>query len=558
MASSQSSSSSIRPQAGLNEGDQQSLPQVDTLITYLLGAKRSLSSIAHVWRANEIVTASHSALEKSVVLCSRAGFLRRGLNGQLRLLYDVRTEVEQISYRGRDEFSVALKNLDAADARLRNTLDLLRGTIVHASFRPGDEEQKSLHDFVDERGVEELHASLKASIDRTNTARAELDTSNREFDDELQATRQSLRHYHTATKLASSRLSITSSSSSASASASDSGLLTLSSMPGQIQSLEAHAQEMAILLEGLVRHFDLCVTAVKHTDDGGAVARSITGDMPTGIDGSNDGMPNIGAEINANLNAPLDPMTDAEYQEMVAVLIKDAAEADDVVMEIQDRVNEMESVFEQVQAQRDALLSISKATIEVHSHLSSLASSRLPRYIAQAHNFTRVWHEENDRINSGLAELSDLHSLYDGFLNAYDSLMLEVARRRNVRQRVEKVLRDTRHKLDQLRDEDAAARDTFRVEQGDFLPSDIWPGVGLAPMQVQFLRLSGGHLDNDPVAQIAPEEPSVHEYTGAAKAGVSDGSAEGEQIPDLPRDLIEEAYARVNARNNVVSQMHTA
>ncbi|CAI7612665.1 unnamed protein product [Penicillium viridicatum] len=540
MASSQSSSSSIRPQAGPNEGDQEPLPQVDTLISYLLGAKRSLSSITHVWRANEIVTASHSALEKSVVLCSRTGFLRRGLNGQLRLLYDVRTEVEQISYRGRDEFSVALKNLDAADARLRST--------------PGDEERKSLHDFVDERGVEELHASLKASIDRTNTARAELDTSNREFDDELQATRQSLRHYHTATKLASSRLSITSSSSSAS----DSGLLTLSSMPGQIQSLEGHAQEMAILLEALVRHFDLCVTAVKHTDGGGAVARSITGDMPTGVDGSNDGMPNIGAEINANLNAPLDPMTDAEYQEMVAVLIKDAPEADDVVMEIQDRINEMESIFEQVQAQRDALLSISKATIEVHSHLSSLASSRLPRYISQAHNFTRVWHEENDRINSGLVELSDLHSLYDGFLNAYDSLMLEVARRRHVRQRVEKVLRDTRHKLDQLHDEDAAARGTFRVEQGDFLPSDIWPGVGLAPMQVQFLRLSGGNLDNESEAQNAVKEPSVHEYTGGVKAGVPDGNNEGEQIPDLPRDLIEEAYARVKARNKIVAQMHTA
>ncbi|KAJ5237113.1 hypothetical protein N7489_007204 [Penicillium chrysogenum] len=540
MASSQSSSSSIRPQAGLNEGDHQSLPQLDTLISYLLGAKRSLSSITHVWRANEIVTASHSALEKSVVLCSRTGFLRRGLNGQLRLLYDVRSEVEQISYRGRDEFSIALKNLDAADARLKHTLDLLRGTIVHASFRPGDEEQKSLHDF--------------ASIDRTNTARAELDTSNHEFDDELQAIKKSLRHYHTATKLASSRLSITSSSSSAS----DSGLLTLSSMPGQIQSLEAHAQEMATLLEALVRHFDLCVTAVKHTDGGGAVARSITGDMPAGVDGSNDGMPNIGAEINANLNAPLDPMTDAEYQEMVAVLIKDAPEADDVVMEIQDRINEMESIFEQVQAQRDALLSISKATIEVHSHLSSLASSRLPRYISQAHNFTRVWLEENDRINSGLVELSDLHSLYDGFLNAYDSLMLEVARRRHVRQRVEKVLRDTRHKLDQLHDEDAAARETFRAEQGDFLPSDIWPGVGLAPMQVQFTRLSGGQLDGGPIGQKLLEEPSGGEYAGAAKAGVSDGSAEGEQIPDLPRHLVEEAYARVKARNKVASQLHTA
>ncbi|KAJ5773811.1 hypothetical protein N7457_008707 [Penicillium paradoxum] len=555
MASSYSSSSSVSPQA-LDHGDQKSLPPVDTLISYLLAAKRSLSSISHVWRANEIVTASHSALEKSVIVCSRTGFLRRGLNGQLRLLYDVRTEVEQISYRCRDEFSVALKNLDAADARLRSTLDILRETIVHASFRPGDEEQKSLHDFVDERGVEELHASLKASIDRTNTARAELDTSNREFDDELQATRQSLRHYHTATKLASSRVSVTSSSSSSSASSSGSGLLALSSMPGQIQLLEAHAQEMAVLLEALVRHFDICVTAVKHTDGGGAVARSITGDMPAGVNGRSDGVLNIGAEINANLNAPLDPMTDAEYQEMVAVLIKDAPEADDVVMEIQDRINDMESIFEQVQAQHDALHTISKATIEVHIHLSSLASSRLPRYISQAHNFTRVWHEENDRIQSGLAELSDLHSLYDGFLNAYDSLMLEVARRRHVRQRVEKVLRETRHKLDQLHDEDATARETFRVEQGDFLPSDIWPGVGLAPMQVQFARLSGGHLDGD--TEDAPNEANAHDYMDAANTGVSEDNGEGEHIPDLPKDLVEQAYARVKARTKAVSHLYTA
>ncbi|KAJ5316551.1 hypothetical protein PENANT_c019G10760 [Penicillium antarcticum] len=544
MSSSESSASSIPP-----PDEENSMPQVDNLISYLLGAKRSLSSINHVWRANEIVTASHSALEESVIVCSRTGFLRRGLNNQLRLLYDVRTEVEEISYRGRDEFSAALRNLDAADARLKDTLDLLRGTIVHPSFRPGDEAQKTLHDFVDERGVAELHASLKDSIDRTNTARAELDTSNREFDDELQATRQSLRHYHTATKLASSRVSVSSSSSSAS----DSGLLTLSSMPGQIQSLEAHAQEMAGLLESLVRHFDLCVTAVKHTDGGGAVARSITGDMPTGVDRSTDGMPNIGAEINANLNAPLDPMTDAEYQEMVTVIIKDAPEADDVVMEIQDRITDMESIFEQVQAQRDVLLTISKATVEVNTHLSSLASFRLPRYISQAHNFTRVWHEENDRINTGLVELSDLHSLYDGFLNAYDSLMLEVARRRHVRLRVEKVLRDTRHKLDQLHDEDAAARDAFRVDQGDFLPSDIWPGVGLAPMQVQFLRLSGGHLDGNPALEDTKEQSRAHELAEAVKPGVPDDSAEGEHIPTLPKDLIEQAYARVKARHKNVA-----
>ncbi|KAJ5627310.1 hypothetical protein N7528_004737 [Penicillium herquei] len=545
MASSESSSSSIAVRDQEIPETTTAMPQLDTLITHLLAAKRSLTSINHVWRANEIVTAARSALEESVVLSSRTSFLRRGLNNQIHILFNVRSEVEDISYRGREEFSEALKSLDAADARLRGTLDLLRETIVHASFRPKDEEAKSLHDFVDERGVAELHASLKNSIDRTNAARAELDTSNREFDDELHAIRKALRHYRSAAKMASSRASASSSSSSSS----ELDFLALSSMPGMLRSLESHAQEMADLLSSLVTHFDLCVTAVKHTEGGGAVARSITGDMSAEVGKSGEGLSNIGQEINANLNAPLDPMTDQEYEEMLHVLVKDALEADDVVMEIQDRISEMESIFEQVCLQRDALLSISAATLEVHRHLSTLASTRLPRYISQAHNFTQVWSEENERFNSGLTELSDLHSLYDGFLNAYDNLILEVARRRQVRHRVEKVLRETRHKLTQLYNEDVTDREAFHVEQGDFLPSDIWPGIGHAPMHVQFQRISGGHLEGalpQPEGQDAP--PSEAPVRTDTTVDADEGSAEGEIIPDLPKEVVEHAYARLKAR----------
>jgi autophagy-related protein 17 len=226
---------------------------------------------------------------------------------------------------------------------------------------------------------------------------------------------------------------------------------------------------------------------------------------------------------------------------MVNVLMKDALEAEDVVAEIQDRINEMESIHEQVSAQRDALIAISNATLEVHQHLSTLASTRLPRYISQAHNFTGVWNEENERINAGLGELLDLHSLYDGFLNAYDSLILEVNRRSQIRSRVEKVLRETRNKLNHLYDEDVAAREAFRVEQGDFLPSDIWPGIGRAPMQVQFHRLAGGQLEG---VLEGTRDAEQHIDTQVA----TDDSAEGELIPNLPKDVVDQAYARLKAR----------
>ncbi|RAH72580.1 autophagy-related protein 17 [Aspergillus aculeatinus CBS 121060] len=541
-------SNDVHPTGETAKDQESSIPQLDTLISHLVAAKRSLSSINHVWRANEIVTAARSALEESVIVSARTGFLRRGLNNQLRLLYSVRSEVEEISLRGRSEFASVLKDLDAADARLRKTLGLLRETIVHSSFRPNGEDQKSLHDFVDERGVDELHAALKASIDRTNAAQAELDSSNYAFDDELQSIKKALGNYREATKLASSR-----SSSSSSPSASSSSLPSLSSMPSMLHSLEMHAQEMANLLESLVRHFDLCVTAVKHTEGGGAAAQNITGDMPAGVNVSGRGGPNIEEEINAHLNAPLDPLSESGYLEMVNVLMKDAAEAEDVVMEIQDRIGEMESVLESLVCNRDSLFSIYSATTDVFGHISSLASARLPGYIAQAHNFTRVWNEEHERIDGGLSDLSDLNSLYDGFLEAYDSLILEVSRRRHVRQRVEKVLRDAKHKLDQLYEEDVNAREAFRVEQGDYLPSDIWPGIGREPMRIEFRRILGGQVKNgDGEPSEAPDRAAGESSDEQRPSAAEEPIVDDEVIPDLPKLIVEQALARLQARSKQV------
>ncbi|KAL3452818.1 autophagy-related protein 17 [Aspergillus insuetus] len=539
-SSSESSGSLPPPETG---NETTGPPPLETLISHLVAAKRSLSSINHVWRANEIVTAARSTLEESVVVSARTGFLRSGLNSQLRLLYNVRAEVEEISLRGRSEFASALKSLDAADVRLKKTIALLQETIVHSSFRPVGEDPRSLHDFVDERGVEELHATLKSSIDRTNAAQAELDASNYAFDDELQAIKKALGTYRAATKLANSRTSL---SSSGSQSGSSTSLPSLSSMPSMVHSLEMHAQEMANLLESLVRHFDLCVTAVKHTEGGGAAAQSITGDMPAGVISSRGG--NHEGDIVSNLNAPLDPLSDSEYREMVNVIINDAAEAEDVVMEIQDRIGEMESVIENLLTQRNSFAAVYSATKDVFTHLSSLASTRLPGYIAQAHTFTGVWNEEHDRIKGGLADLSDLSSLYDGFLEAYDGLIIEVTRRKHVRHRVEKILRDTRHKLDALYDEDVNARETFRVEQGDYLPSDIWPGLSREPMRVEFCRISGGLLKG--VLQDTPEQGLEPNEGGHSPQSHNQGPSDhGEIIPDLPKSLVEQAIARLKSRH---------
>lgn len=538
MASSRSSSSGAASRGESSEPyAAASQPQLETLITHLVAAKRSLSSIYHVSRAHEIVNTARSALEESVVVSARTGFLRRGQKNQIRLLYNVRTEIDNISQRGRAEFASVLQELDTADDRLRRTLDKLRQTVVHPTFRPEGEEPKSLHDFVDERGVDELQTVLKGAIDRTNDAQAQLDSSSQAFDEELRSLQYALGKYRTAMELVSSRSSLSTSSPAAS----DGALLSPSAIPAMLRSLESHAQEMADLLESLVHHFDRCVTAVKHTEGGGAAARSITGDMPAGINVPLENDPQDGVE--ANGNDLVDPMTDSDYHEMLSVLTKDAAEAEDVVLEIQERIGEMESIVENVLAQRDGLVQICHATTDVFEHLSTLASTRLPEFIAQAHTFTQIWHDEHERIRAGMADLSDLRSLYTGFLDAYDGLIIEVSRRKHVRQGVERVLRDTRAKLDQLYEEDATSREAFRVEQGDYLPSDIWPGLGRGPMKIQFRRVAGGKLStveggHDGDDDAADTGPTDMEET-------PDG---GDYIPDLPKHVVDEAVTRLKAR----------
>lgn len=566
-----------------------SKPDLEVLVGHLVAAKRSLSSIHHVWRANEIVTTARSSLEESVIISARTGFLRRGLNDQLRLLYGVRAEIEQVANRGRTEFDSTLKELDAVDAQLKQTLDVLQKTVVEPTFRPAGEQSKSLHDFVDERGVEDLQSLLKDAIDNTNAAQEELDQSNLSFDRDLQSVQQSLEKHRKLVKSLESSSSLSSSSRSQSHA---NNPPSLSVIPDLLHSLESHAQDMAGLLESLVKHFDLCVTAVKHTEGGGAAARSITGDLPTGVDvGVSLGKAIDGDDNNdsnddddKNANAPLEPLTENEYHEMINVLTKDASEADDVVLEIQDRITEMENTLEQVVQQCEALFSVSTSTTEIFHHLSNIASADLPNYIFQAQNFTNVWTEQHERMQLGMADLADLCSLYRGFLDAYDGLILEVTRRKAVRSAVEDLLGEARARLDELYEEDVRARESFRIEQGDFLPSDIWPGLGRGPMRVEFKRVEGPTMDpgagagagtgaeaapgSTTATAVAQEEPSdgneekendkgTANDTPANGNGVQDGHVTDnnnddgnvvDSIPDLPDRVVETAYTRLKQR----------
>lgn len=453
-------------------------PTLETLVSLLLASKRSLSSINHVSRANEIIRAARSAFEESVIVNARSGFIRSGLDDQLRILRGVQGKIEHVAYRSRNDFDAVIKDLDKGEARLRRTLELLKSTIVEASFRPDEEEQKTLRDFVEERGVEELHTVLKGSLDNMNNAQTEVSSSNERFDEDLQAVER---------VLAGTNLSASSRED-----------LNLP-IPSIFNSLESHATTMAELLEALVKHFDLCVTAIKHTEGGGAAAENIAGDLPDGV-----GMDK------QDINAPAEPITEDEKREMMTVLSKDATEVDDVVTEIQERIGEMETLLEHCFGYRE-IVHKTYANISTAFHLLDKVGATLPIYISQSHAFTLRWNEEKQKIEDGMNGLDELREFYVDFLGAYDGLIVEVARRKAVEATAEKIARDAMTKLKRLYDDDTAKREDFRQESGDFLPSDIWPGLANPPARFEISKLDD----------------------------------QGRSVPEIPRKTIEEAHRRL-------------
>ncbi|KAH0562721.1 hypothetical protein GP486_002614 [Trichoglossum hirsutum] len=463
--------------------DSSSKPALDILIAHLVASKRSLSSIDLVWRANELVTSARAALEESVVLTARSGFLKQGIIGQAKILRRVRDVIEDVAREGQVEFEAVLRELDAADARLQRTLDALRSTTVEPGFRPTEAQPKTLHDFVDDQGVDNLKASIRSSIDQIQEAQKDFSDSISSFDSDFQAVEKAI-----------SSITVPSPSSS--------GMLE-SPIPPLLRNLESHAKEMAVLLQSLVRHFDLCVTAVKHTEGGGAAARSITGDLPKGM-----GVIDRGGNDDDD-GAPPEPITAEERENMLDVLTKDAAEVDDVVVEIRDRLAEMETQFDPISSHVSYLSGVHDDAIAAFQLLEEIGT-RLPVYVSNSRDYLAHWEDEKRTIELRMEDIDSLREFYEGFLKAYDGLIIEVGRRRGVQVRMEAIVREAMAKVEQLHDEDAAEREAFRLDQGDFLPSDIWPGLSNPPSCYEIVSLN---------------------------RDVSD-------LPDLPKKLIEQALRR--------------
>lgn len=139
---------------------------IETLVEHLLSAKRSLSTMNSVLRANELCTQALHLYEEAVVLGSETEYLRRGMACQLNVLTRVRNGLNRTYDAGKREFRQLIRMMDGADEKMKGTISGLRNRVVEKKFREGqgDEGERNLMDFVDEKSVQSVVEALKGSV----------------------------------------------------------------------------------------------------------------------------------------------------------------------------------------------------------------------------------------------------------------------------------------------------------------------------------------------------------------------------------------------------------
>ncbi|KAH7065701.1 autophagy-related protein 17 [Paraphoma chrysanthemicola] len=482
--------------AGSRRSFDQNRPQtLEDLVNHFVASKRSLNTQTVLWRATDIVNTARELLEENAVLAAKNTAIRNIVEQQVDALEAVRRGIDVVESEITVEFKQLLHDVDTSFTGLNSTLAVLRETPIEQVLQPENTPQKHLYDFIDSATVSSLEGTLRACIDRYNEAHAILDDSSDAFDTALDNLHSSIENVPVTPASASNP----------------------SPIPSLYQDLEAHAKEAAQAFQSLVQHYDLCVTALRHTEGGSAAATQATGDAPV----------HSGDEF----AAPPEPMSEEERLEMVAVLVNDAREVDDVVTEIRERGSEMDFLLSQIENHINHLRNESSALSSILQMISQI-TGEVKSHIITSRTFHASWLDDTrPTLLNGIEEWENQREFYERFDLAYAELLVEISSRRRRHEKAKRKAEEAQKELDRLHAEDERAREQFALAQGDFLPLDIWPGLRDPPRRYEVKAVASHTGEEEDATQDEAE------YESAVKS-----------IPQLGRNVVERALTRVKRR----------
>ena len=262
-----------------------------------------------------------------------------------------------------------------------------------------------------------------------------------------------------------------------------------------LQSLADHTHNMAELLSSLTKHFDLCVTAVRTTDGGAALARRKAAEVTQSQDSPNVSISGVIAKQESDVS-DLEPITSQDRADIIQVVMDDASEVEGVVNEMTQRLAAMEGEFESLEQQTAQIRAAHKATLAAFQALEEVGT-KMPSYTGAETDFIVRWEDEKAAILAKLQEMDTIRDFYQGYALAYDRLLIEVDRRHFVEERIRSIWKKAIESVDRLMEEDRQSREFFMQDAGEFLPTDLWPGMGseLKRWEVSPAVGTGGEVD---------------------------------------------------------------
>lgn len=469
-------------------------------MNHFVASKRSLNTQTVLWRATEIVSTARDLLEENAVLAAKNTSLRNIVQQQLDALEAVRRGIDVVEAEVETEFKQLLHDVDTSFSGLNSTLAVLRDTPIEAVLQPPATPQKHLYDFIDSATVSNLEGTLRACIDRYNEARAALDDSNDAFDTALDNLHSSITNVPVTPVTTEDP----------------------SPIPSLYHDLEVHAKEAAQAFQSLVQHYDLCITALRHTEGGSAAATQATGDGPV--------------HSQDDFSAPPEAMSEEERQEMLSVLRKDAHEVEDVVTEIRERGSEMTFLLDKIENHINHLRNEASALSSVLQMISQI-TGEVKGHITTTRSFHASWLDDTrPTLLTGIEEWENQREFYERFDLAYAELLVEVSSRRRRQEKAKRKAEEAQKDLDRLHAEDERAREQFTIAQGDFLPLDIWPGLREKPRRYEVKPVALKRDKDDQDRDV--EDPDADDETEDAV----------HSIPQLGRNVVERALTRVKRR----------
>jgi autophagy-related protein 17 len=156
-----------------------------------------------------------------------------------------------------------------------------------------------------------------------------------------------------------------------------------------------------------------------------------------------------------------------------------------VVMDLREILNEMEAIHEAILERVTALATNYNEAMTAYKILEEVGG-RLSNYFMSSQEFRFHWEETKQNIMEQLTELESMRVFYENYSASYDDLILEVSRRKTSQDKIKQIARRAMEQIEKVYEADVREREEFRIDSGEYLPADLWPGVHVTPPKWEF------------------------------------------------------------------------